>query len=436
MTTDQLLILLFGAIYFTFIFYTRRKGDFAEFSVAGRSMGSWLIFASLSAAFIGPGLTMGLSRDGFNNGKLSWYVAAIGGLGMVVTGWWVVPKLRAKFTDSFSIGDIIGGPKSHNHWIVQLAVGLISLYLVVAVAIIMSYAGGELVNHVFGLSKFWSILVITVIVTAYSSFGGVRATIQTDAFQFINFVILIPLLAILMIWSPTFNWEAYQTFSVQQTATAFNEQSTIALLGLVVYWVVSTSGLDPGFFNRYLAARSPQVAQRATVGAGLFIGAWILLMVFIGDAGAYLHPELTGNDQVLFAIGAAHFPSWLYGLFIIAMVGVIMSTQDTLINTSSIIFSEDLLGTMRPKISQQQKLIFAKGFTVFVGLLAILIAGFFGLRSTRHYFGCLLLHPYDDSCYPVLHFQKALLLASGCSIYVRWIHCVFYLGGRRYSVCT
>ncbi|MEL6357267.1 MAG: hypothetical protein AAFQ37_10095 [Bacteroidota bacterium] len=355
MTTDQLLILLFGIIYFVFIFYTRRKGDFTEFSVAGRSLGPFLIFASLSAAFIGPGLTMGLSRDGFSHGRLSWYVAAVGGLGMVATGWWVVPKLRAKFTDSFSIGDIVGGPKSHNHWLVQLAVGAVSIYLTVAVAIIMSYAGGELVNHVLGLPKFWSILVITVIVTAYSSFGGVRATIQTDAFQFINFVIIIPLLAILLVLSPNFDWTAYQTFSNQQTQAAFDTQTAIGLGGLVIYWLVSTSGLDPGFFNRYLAARSPKAARNATVGAGLFISLWILLMVFIGDVGAFLHPEFPANDQVLFAIGNAHFPIWLNGLFIIAMIGVIMSTQDTLINTSSIIFSEDLMGTFFSAISDRQK---------------------------------------------------------------------------------
>ncbi|MEL6143689.1 MAG: hypothetical protein AAFU67_18970, partial [Bacteroidota bacterium] len=257
-----------------------------------------------------------------------------------------------------------------------------SIYLTVAVAIIMSYAGGELVNHVFGLPKFWSILVITVIVTAYSSFGGVRATIQTDAFQFINFVIIIPLLAILLVLSPNFDWTAYQTFSNQQTQAAFDTQTAIGLGGLVIYWLVSTSGLDPGFFNRYLAARSPKAARNATVGAGLFISLWILLMVFIGDVGAFLHPEFPANDQVLFAIGNAHFPIWLNGLFIIAMIGVIMSTQDTLINTSSIIFSEDLMGTFFSAISDQQKLVYAKGFTVFVGLLAILIAGL--LDSVLH----------------------------------------------------
>jgi uncharacterized MnhB-related membrane protein len=35
-------------------------------------------------------------------------------------------------------------------------------------------------------------------------------------------------------------------------------------------------------------------------------------------------------------------------IFIIAMIGVVMSSQDTLLNASSVLFSEDIVGGLLP----------------------------------------------------------------------------------------
>ena len=77
------------------------------------------------------------------------------------------------------------GIKSHNHKFVRLATGVFSLLFFGSITVAMSYAGGELVNNVFGFSKIWSIVIVTTIVIGYSYFGGIRATIQTDSIQFV-----------------------------------------------------------------------------------------------------------------------------------------------------------------------------------------------------------------------------------------------------------
>lgn len=317
---------------------------------------------------------MGLSRDGYTHGFFLMGVMASVGVVMTLVGVFLAGRIRSRFSDSFSIGDVVGGPKSHNHRMVRLMMGIVSWILMSALTIIMSYAGGELLNNVFGFSKFWSIFLMTTIVIIYSSFGGIRATIQTDAFQFIVFVILIPLLGILMLMNPGFSWDAYAIEATDAANLHLSTQTGGAVLAVWLALTLSNTGLDAPIISRFLASRDAGVAKKALTMAGIFTIFWGVLLVFIGSAGAYLHPNFADSDQILLQIAEKHLPSVVYGIFVVAMLGVVMSTQDTTLNGSSIVFSQDILGSIFPGISDTQKLNYAKVYTIILGVAAIIIA--------------------------------------------------------------
>ncbi|MEM1327993.1 MAG: hypothetical protein AAGI23_18685 [Bacteroidota bacterium] len=54
MNTNQLLIIGFAILYFSYIIYTRRRADFESFSVANRNLGTFMIFATVVASYIHP----------------------------------------------------------------------------------------------------------------------------------------------------------------------------------------------------------------------------------------------------------------------------------------------------------------------------------------------------------------------------------------------
>lgn len=370
---NQWVVIIFGLLYFAFIIFTRKKGNFEEFSVAGRSLGFFLIFSSICASYIGPGWTMGLTRQGYTSGMFMAYVAPFCGVGLAIVGLMLVPTIRNKFINSYSIGDLVGGKNGHNHKSIKIASGFVSLLFVSAITVALSYAGGELINNVFGFSKTWSIVIMTSIVVVYSNFGGIRATIQTDAIQFLHFILLIPILAILLVGNQNFSWEEYAALSSAKTTDTFNLSPTVAIIGMALLWLLSASGLDSSGLGRFLASKNSKVASNAAMAAGLFMALWFILMVFIGSAGYYLYPELGDNDQVLLQIASNNFPGILYGIFIIAMIGVVMSSQDTLLNASSVLFSEDIVGAIFPSLSEK-KLLIAKSYTVFLGIVSAIIA--------------------------------------------------------------
>lgn len=426
MNSSQWVILIFGLLYVGFILYTRKKVNFEEYSVAGRGLGFFLVFSSLCASFIGPGWTMGLVREGFSRGMFMAYLIPFCGLGLVLVGSILVPRIRNKFNDIYSIGDLVGGIKSHNHKLVRLATGLFSLLFFGSITVAMSYAGGELVNNVFGFSKIWSIVIVTTIVIVYSYFGGIKATIQTDSIQFVHFIILIPILAFLILSDEHFNWKDYIEVTSVQTTSEFSTQPTMVVFGFALLWLLSSTGLDSGGLGRFLASKSNKVARNATVAAGVFMAIWLVLMVFIGSTGYYLYPELGNNDQVLLHIASEHFPGILYGIFIIAMIGVVMSSQDTVLNAGSILFSEDIMSALKP-MTEKQKLKTAKLYTILMGVICIILASYLSsileviMIITEYYIPVMIPVIVFSILKKNLHWQSALIsMLVGLISYIIW----------------
>src|SRR3954465_7146772 len=70
---------------------TKTKGDFF---VAGRSLGPGLLFATLVAANIGAGSTVGASGLGYRDGLSAWWWVGSAGLGSLVMAFLVGPSIR------------------------------------------------------------------------------------------------------------------------------------------------------------------------------------------------------------------------------------------------------------------------------------------------------------------------------------------------------
>ncbi|MEQ8713241.1 MAG: hypothetical protein RIC80_09490, partial [Cyclobacteriaceae bacterium] len=142
---------------------------------------------------------------------------------------------------------------------------------------------------------------------------------------------------------------------------------------------------------------------------------------------AYLFPHLENNDQILLFVAEQYFPGVFYGIFIIAMIGVVMSTQDSIINAASISFSQDILEGINSSITDEQKLFYSKAYTIVLGIVAIGIASF--LDSILAVI-VLLFEYYVPVLVPIVifsivkkrhHWQAAIAsMASGAISFLLW----------------
>lgn len=360
--------------YFVFIYSTRKSKSFESYSVADRNVGFLLLFASLSANFIGPGFTLGLTQQGFNTGYFYLFIAGAYGIGKIIEGYFIAPKIREKFTDALSIGDVIAGEKSHNHKPLHFLVGLISFGLLIGLSIVMSKAAGEVLNNFLGVPNIIGTFIITAIVTGYSVFGGLKSTMMTDALQFIMFMVLMPVLAIISLLSQNFNLDAFLNNASSLTQNGFSEVTTIAIIGMVLSWMLGEM-LMPFTINTVLAGKNSKTSQKALTYSGFLMIIWLFLMLTLGIIAKTVFPNLNSSDQILLHLGSSFFNWGLFGLFTVAIIGVIMSSQDALINCASVVFIQDMIKVFKP-LNDEQTIKYSKYAGVLVGILSILFASF------------------------------------------------------------
>ncbi|HRG26897.1 MAG TPA: sodium:solute symporter family protein [Chitinophagales bacterium] len=374
MILDIIVAIIAMLFYITFIFVTRRNNTFSSYSVAERKIGFWLLFASMSANYIGPGMTIGLADKGASTGYFTFAVAIFYGIGKMFEGHFFAPAIRKKFNNAYTLGDIIGGVNSHNSNIVRFIAGLISFGLVVGLTTVMAKAAGDILYAFLGVPKIIGTVIITTIVMGYSVFGGIKSSMQTDLIQFILFVALIPLLLLLSILNFGVTNEAFIQQSIDLSSSSFSSIKNIDLIALMVTWFFGEM-LIPPTISTILSSQSVATSRKALVSSGLFMIAWLFIMLSLGVVANLTLESNSIGEATLLNIAAINYPPGLYGLFAVALVGVVMSSQDCLINGASVIFSQDLIHPIK-QVPEEKRLFWSRISGIAVGVLAILFASF------------------------------------------------------------
>ena len=86
-----------------------RRARAGEFFIAGRSLGSGLIFSTFLAANIGASSTVGATSLGYSEGVSAWWWNGSAGLGSLVLAFWVGPRMwrEAVTHGDLTVGDFL-----------------------------------------------------------------------------------------------------------------------------------------------------------------------------------------------------------------------------------------------------------------------------------------------------------------------------------------
>ena len=360
----------FILFFILFIYFTRRKNSFEDFSVGGRGFGAVLLFMSVSATYIGPGFTLGLTSQGYSGGFFYFFMVLGYAIQIFLVGMFVAPQLRKKFTTgTYSIGDIIGGELSHNNRGLKLFSGILALGLILGFAMVMSSAAASMLSFFFGLSTSLSVVIFTGIVLLYSFSGGMRASIYADSFQFAVFSIILPVLTFFLFFDQNLSLANVSSRVVELTSYSFANTSIVGIIGLVLSFTLGEL-LVPPLIGRILAAKSPKSSKKSFTYSSFFLVFWIALMLLIGVLGTFSFSG-EASDTTLLELGKRFLPSGLYGIFLVAMLGVVMSTLDSLLNYGSTLFTRDIFGFLYPKTltNETRQLNISKVATVIIAII-------------------------------------------------------------------
>lgn len=318
----------------------RRAKTHEEFLVAGRNLGPGLYMGTMAATVLGGASTVGTVRLGYVYGISGFWLCAALGLGIMVLNLALAkPLLKLRI---FTVTQVLERRFSASTKRVSALVMMAYALMLAATSVI---AIGTVMQVLFGLPFWVSILVGGGVVTLYSAVGGMWSLTLTDIVQFV-----IKTVGLMFVLLPIclFRVGGWDELVARLPAASF-DVANIGWSTIVTYFVIYFLGILIGqeIWQRVFTARNERVARVAGTAAGLYCIVYGIVGALIGMTAKVLLPDLDNVNNAFAAIVQASLPDGIRGLVIAAALAAMMSTASAAMLATSTVLAEDLLPAMR-----------------------------------------------------------------------------------------
>jgi Na+/proline symporter len=361
----------------------RRIATEDDYLLAGRSLGYGVGIFTVFATWFGAETCIGAAGEVYSHGLSGTRADPFGyGLCILLMGAvFAIPLWRRKLT---TLADLFRQRYG-------TSVERVAVLLLVPTSVIWAAAQIRAFGQVLGAVSDWNIeLTITiagVVVVVYTTAGGLLADAYTDLLQ--GVVLIIGLAAVVIAVVASGDASAAASIPADRLSLVADE----SIFATLETWAIPIFGsvVAQELIARVLAARSPQVAQRATLAAGglyLLVGA---MPLFIGLLAAQTAPGLAEPEQVLIHQAGVYLPTVLYVVFAGALVSAILSTVDSALLVAGSLVAHNLVLPLRPDLGDRGKVRVNRIAVVCFGVIAYTLAlgaeGVYALVETASSFG-------------------------------------------------
>jgi len=376
-----------------------RKDTAADYFLAGRNLGWWVIGASIFASNIGSEHIVGLAGSGAKDGVAMAHYE-LHAWCLLVLAWVFVPFYACSLV--FTMPEFLERRFSTSSRYVLSIVSLVTF--VVSKIAVGIFAGGvvfstllpEIHLHIAGveINSFWIGSVAVIVLTGlYTALGGMRAVAYNDAVQVLVLICGSATLTFYGLYklggwhelralcgSDMFNlWKPMTPPGVESTWAPVLERAAdghvvkqawyfnthYPWLGMLIcapviglwYWCT-----DQYIVQRALGAPNEQIARRGSIFASflklfppyLFIIPGMICFALVKSNKV---PELSANfdAQNAFPLMVKHLlPAGLRGIVVAGLLSALMGSLAGVFNACSTLFTVDLYGKLKPRASQFQ----------------------------------------------------------------------------------
>lgn len=362
--------------YFVFIVIkgVRHSKDITnsdDFLVAGRNISWFFLLCTMSATVIGGGASIGAIGRTYEWGILMLVVSCGWYIHFIFSGLFVAPRFRKAelYTVAGYFGYRYGGRSRFVAFVLSLlfSVGVLGAQMV---------AFGKIITTMVPeLPYVLAVVIGGGIVILYSTAGGLLAVIHTDVYQFI--ILMAGFIFTLFLCVPDLVAHTGRIESIVP-AEFFRLEGGKGWLFLVTTFLAFLLGetFAPGYATRYCVGRNIRETKRGIVGAGVLLAFTFPVILFFIALYARIHfPEIDSEMALPRTILKLNNP-YVGGLIVAALMSAVMSSADSILNSTTAIFVKDLYEEYiaRSNPDRAKVLRLARIASVSIGGLGILMA--------------------------------------------------------------
>lgn len=391
-TLITFLIFTGGVAFFTW--YNLRKTNLTSSSgyfLGGRSLSGIVIAGSMLLTNISTEHLIGMNGNSYVNGFIiiGWEVTSA--IALVIAAVYFIPKyLRMGLTTI---------PQFLENRFDGLTRTLVAIFLIVSFVVtllpIVLYTGAISIESLFGISDIleinkteglWiTVIIIGIIGSIYAIFGGLKAVAYSDTINGAGLLIgglLIPILALYEIGDSNimkglvkvheFAPEKFNVIGAKDSVMPFEVLFTGLIINQLYFW-----GMNQTIIQRALGAKNLKEAQKGLLITGVFKILIPLVIILPGVICYYYFQDTYFNNQdmVYPELVKKILPVWMIGFFAAVIMGAVLSTFNSVLNSAATLFSVGIYKRHIDKNSSDKKLvIIGKSTSAILAIAAIFAA--------------------------------------------------------------
>lgn len=362
------------------IIVSRRTRRSSDFFVAGRSLGTGLLFSTLLAANIGAGSTVGAAGLAYEKGLSAWWWVGSAGIGSLLLAFTVGPRFwrLASLNNFYTVGDYLEFRYDRRIRILCACLLWVGALTILAGQFIALSWILEVVAHT---PKWAGCVLGGLVVTLYSSLGGLVSVVRVNVLQLVvkvtGFLLALPFALRAGTNSSEMGWlhpHFLQIVEGPATYWSFMGGGFADVLGYLVLLVPSFM-VSPGLLQKIYGARSRSVVRLGVSLNALGLLAFAILPTFLGMLTRQVYPHLHNRELALPTLMVNLLPPWLGLLSLTAVVSAEMSSADAIQAMLTSSFTQDFVkGLIQPGLSDARLLQITKLTSIITGTLGVILA--------------------------------------------------------------
>ena len=288
--------------------------------------------------------------------------------------WFILAKIFAPNLKAFQKLRFISLSDIMEHWYGKIGrwlTNILSIVLTMGVTAASTMAIGYLLHYFMNISEITGMIIGLTIVTCYSAFGGILSVAFTDVFQFLIFFIALPI-ACAKGYHDAGGIERI-FYSLPDTHVKINASNIVLFLSFIFYALIPDATIP--FIQRALIAKNNQQFNKTFFWTGVLTIPFLLIVCLMGLITYKINPNINPNTALYYFMDY-YLPIGVIGLMIAGLLAVIMSTQDSYLNTTSALISHDICKQIWPSLTDKQELLIARISCVSIAIVSMLIIFF------------------------------------------------------------
>ncbi|WP_346654842.1 sodium:solute symporter family protein [Cytobacillus firmus] len=341
-----------------------------DFMVAGRSLPLFVVMGTLLATFVGSGTVVGGASFIYQYGPFAAIFNLSGGIVGAIILYFIASKIRE--IEIYTVPDLL------ERRFGKAALYISSVIIIFAFVGITAYqftGGAYVLQLTTGIPLEIGAIIMCALVIFLTVSGGLFSVAYTDALSAILIIIGF-LFGVPFALNAVGGFEGLSLSLPEMNKTWNGGLSFPQLLGFFLPLFLLVLG-DQNMYQRFSAAKDPNVARKSTIG--FFVGSVfvISLTIILATTSIVLFPEIKPDTAIL-SLAIDGVPLVVGLLILCSAVAFIITTATSyLLSASGNIVSDLIQRSSKSKLPESKLLWYNRVIVVILGILAYVLGQFF-----------------------------------------------------------